>query len=98
MKKKILIVGIDSFIAKKFEKRARSLGYIIYGTSRKRKKKRVYLDLTWNLKKWPNLNHSFDCIVICASENKVRKERIESLKILFLHESTAFCSSFLFRR
>jgi dTDP-4-dehydrorhamnose reductase len=80
VKKKILIVGIDSFIAKKFEKRARSLGYIIYGTSRKKVKKRVHLDLTWNVKKWPNLNYSFDCIVICASENKVRKCEMQKLK------------------
>jgi len=45
VKKKILIIGINSLIGKNFAKIARKSGFIIYGTSRKIKKKKINLKL-----------------------------------------------------
>ena len=73
MKKKILIVGINSFVGKNFAKIAKKSGFIIYGTSRKIEKKNIHLDLNWNATKWPELKHKFDCILICAAESKIEK-------------------------
>jgi len=84
VKKKILIIGINSLIGKNFAKIARKSGFIIYGTSRKIKKKNIHLDLSWPINKWPKLNYKFDCILICASESKIKncqKQKIKTYKV-----------------
>tara|TARA_Y100000590_G_scaffold18275_1_gene21756 strand:+ start:18669 stop:19532 length:864 start_codon:yes stop_codon:yes gene_type:complete len=84
VKKKVLIVGINSFIGKNFAKVAKKSGFIIYGTSRKKGKKNIFLDLSWPLNKWPEINYKFDCILICASESKIKncqKQKNKTYKV-----------------
>lgn len=71
-KKKILILGIDSFIGNYIKKKI-SKQFIIYGTTNKKSKlnsKTFFLDL-----KKPNLKiikKEFDVILICAGKNNLK--------------------------
>jgi len=49
---------------------AQSLGFQVIGTSRRNNTDHYYLDLTWDLDKWPDLPDC-DSLVICASANKL---------------------------
>ena len=70
MKKKIIIIGVDSrignylyhFLKKNFD---------VVGTSRRKKSNFYNLDLTWKLKKWPNLPNA-DVIICCAGMTDIQ--------------------------
>jgi len=72
LKKTIVILGMDSLIGKALSTAAERADCQVIGTSRRKNTNHVYLDVTWELDKWPDLPEC-DALVVCASMNRVEQ-------------------------
>jgi len=89
LKKKILIVGADSYIGKILYKYLKKKNFSVIGTSRRKKSKFLKLDLLTGIKKWPKIKN-LDSVICCAAITKIedckknfkmsKKINIEGLK------------------
>ena len=71
IKKKILIIGAESKIGKSLYFYLKKKNFKVVGTSRKKKSKLNYLNLSWNIKNWPDL-FQCDVIICCAGITKIK--------------------------